>query len=304
MKCVDSSTCCASCGVAESDDIKLKPCDGCDLVRYCSDACKEDHRSEHETKCKKRAAELRDELLFRQPGSTLRGDCPICCLPIPPDTSRSSLSPCCSKMICNGCSYASQVFQERVSPTCPFCRHPAAESNEEITKCIMKRVEANDPVAMRQMGFKHLNEGEYDHAFRYWTKAAELGDADAHFLLSSFYDGGKGVEKDETKKLYHLEEGAIRGQLDARCNLGALEWNNNRNYERAVKHWMISATQGHDPSIKALKETFKQGFLEKEVLAAALRAHYTAVDATKSEQREAGEKFMLTQTDSWIRWTV
>ena len=30
---VDTS-CCASCGIAEIDDIKLKDCDGCDLVKY------------------------------------------------------------------------------------------------------------------------------------------------------------------------------------------------------------------------------------------------------------------------------
>ena len=26
--------CCASCGIAGDDDIKLKDCDGCDLVKY------------------------------------------------------------------------------------------------------------------------------------------------------------------------------------------------------------------------------------------------------------------------------
>ena len=62
-----SSSCCASCGIAEIDDIKLKHCDGCDLVKYCSDACQRDQKSEHEEECKKRAAELRDELLFKQP---------------------------------------------------------------------------------------------------------------------------------------------------------------------------------------------------------------------------------------------
>eukprot|EP00985_Skeletonema_marinoi_P030768 scaffold33795_cov79-Skeletonema_marinoi.AAC.1 len=54
--------CCASCGIAEVDDIKLKECDDCDLVRYCSDKCQEDHRPNHEAICKERAAELRDEL--------------------------------------------------------------------------------------------------------------------------------------------------------------------------------------------------------------------------------------------------
>ena len=46
-------SCCAACGIAEIDDIELKECDGCDLVRYCSDDCREDHKSEHEEDCKK-----------------------------------------------------------------------------------------------------------------------------------------------------------------------------------------------------------------------------------------------------------
>ena len=52
--------CCASCGMAEVDDIKLKECVNCDLVQYCSDKCREEHRSKHEVMCKERAAELRD----------------------------------------------------------------------------------------------------------------------------------------------------------------------------------------------------------------------------------------------------
>ena len=58
---------CASCGAVEDDDIKLVPCNGCDLVRYCSEACRELHRPAHAGKCRKREAELRDELLFKQP---------------------------------------------------------------------------------------------------------------------------------------------------------------------------------------------------------------------------------------------
>eukprot|EP00985_Skeletonema_marinoi_P032284 scaffold39090_cov144-Skeletonema_marinoi.AAC.4 len=73
----DTSSC-ASCGIAAVDGIKLKECTDCDLVRYCSDACKQDHKSQHKEACKKRAAELRDELLFKQPESRHDGDCPIC----------------------------------------------------------------------------------------------------------------------------------------------------------------------------------------------------------------------------------
>ena len=44
---------CASCGIAGVDDIKLKDCDDCDLVKYCSVKCQKDHRPKHKKECKK-----------------------------------------------------------------------------------------------------------------------------------------------------------------------------------------------------------------------------------------------------------
>lgn len=49
---------------------------------------------------------------------------------------------------------------------------------------------------------------------------------------------------------------------------------------------IISAKQGYDHSMKALMEMYKGGFVSKEDLAAALRAHQAAVNATKSPQRK------------------
>jgi hypothetical protein len=37
------TTCCASCGIAEVDDIKLNICTDCDLARYCSVKCQKNH---------------------------------------------------------------------------------------------------------------------------------------------------------------------------------------------------------------------------------------------------------------------
>ncbi|KAK1734887.1 hypothetical protein QTG54_014347 [Skeletonema marinoi] len=93
---------CASCGVAKVDDIKLNTkCDDCELVQYCKDTCQQDHRPKHEAMCKEGAAELRDEILFRQPESSHLGDCPICFLPLPIDQDTKiyhyGLMPCCSK---------------------------------------------------------------------------------------------------------------------------------------------------------------------------------------------------------------
>ena len=152
-----------------------------------------------------------------------------------------------------------------------------------------ERVEANDPVALCELGYRHLTEGYYDRAFKYWTKAAEMGDAMAHFNLFIMYSEGQVGEKDETKKIFHLEEAAILGHPHARYNLGCHEWRSGR-IDRAVKHYIISATLGHDESIQAVKGLYKDGYVSKEDFAAALRAHHAAVKAMKSPQRrEAAE---------------
>eukprot|EP00984_Skeletonema_dohrnii_P006903 scaffold2462_cov120-Skeletonema_dohrnii-CCMP3373.AAC.8 len=295
----DETMCCASCGIAELDDIKLITCDACDLVRYCSDQCQQDHRSQHEAMCKERAAELRDEILFKQPESTHVGDCPICCLPHPLDyKKRSMMQTCCSKIICHGCDYANKLreAEARLQQTCPFCRSPLPKTKEENNKNKMRRAAANDPVAIREIGVKHNNEGDYVGAFNYWTKAAELGDVDAHYNLSLLYYMGQGIEEDLEKEVYHLVGAAIAGHLDARSKLGCIEGRNGR-FDRSVKHWIIAANLGHDMSIQFLKDCYADGLVSKEDFAAALRAHQAAVAATKSPQREAAVEFYAARKD-------
>jgi hypothetical protein len=77
--------CCANCGIAGVDDVKLEECNDCDLVKYCSDDCREEHREEHDEECKKRQAELYDKKIFTQPDETHLGECPLCFLPLPID---------------------------------------------------------------------------------------------------------------------------------------------------------------------------------------------------------------------------
>ena len=201
----------------------------------------------------------------------------------------------CSKVICDGCNRANQKreMEIRREKSCPFCRKPFPETDEETGRLLMKRVEANDPNALCYEGWKHRKEGDHTRAFEYYTKAAELGDAQAHYKLAYIYHEGQGVDKDEEKEIHHLEEAAIGGHPLARCGLGYIE-NDNGNVERAVKHWIIAVILGEDKSMKCLMEGFKQGFVEKDILAAALRAHKAAVDATKSPQRKNAKEFYRT----------
>ena len=160
---METSSCCASCGVAGIDDVKLKQCNGCYLVRYCGIECQRDHWRHHKKECKMRAAELRDDLLFRQPESTHVGGCPLCCLPLPLDRSKSSMCSSCSKVTCNGCDYAHSIreFEMRRRPSCPFCRKPGT-SEDVNDKRRMTRIEANDPGALLQEGLIQDSKGSGD----------------------------------------------------------------------------------------------------------------------------------------------
>ena len=221
--------CCASCGTAEVDDT------ACKSVRYCSVACQREDRAKHKRACKKRMTELRDKILFRQPESSYRGDCPICLSPLPIDPKKCSMQTCCSKNIRFGCFYTNRIRQgSQEQGTCPFCRHPLPKTEAAAGILLMKRVKVNDPLALNQVGARRLLDGDYEGAFEYLTKAVELGDVDAHYQLSVMYHEGNGVEKDEKKELHHLEEAAIAGHPVARHNLGCYEGMNGR-MERAVK---------------------------------------------------------------------
>ena len=202
---------------------------------------------------------------------------------------------CCSKVICDGCYYLNCYYlnQKREveagwHPSCPFCRKSDPSTDEECDEQNMNRIEKNDPVAMCQEGGDQYVKGDYIKAFEYWTKAADLVNADAHYRLSEMYRLGVGVDKDSVKEIHHLEESAIMGHPTARYNLGSWEWNNG-NTDRAVKHFIIAATQGFPQSTKVLMNAFTGGFVNKKDLAAALRAHQAAVDATMSSQRKAAE---------------
>ncbi|KAK1732697.1 hypothetical protein QTG54_016596 [Skeletonema marinoi] len=244
--------CCASCGITRDvndDNIKLKKCTDFDLVRYCSDKCKQEHQTQHEAISKDRTAELPKSLFYS----------------------------CCSKMICKGCDHANKIRQreEQLECTCPFCRQKLPKSDEEVNTNFMNRAATNnDPVALRQVGMKHYREGDYDAAFKCHTKAVDLGDV--------------GVEKDMKMGLHYYEEAAIAGHPRARYSRACYEMVDGR-IDRAVKHWIIAANLGDDDSIQTLKGCYARGEVSKEEFAAALRAHYAAVDATKSPQREAAE---------------
>ena len=115
-------------------------------VKYCNAKCQRNHWPKHKKKCKQRAAELRDEALFKDPPA--KEECPICFLPMPnkliscitlPDATVLSVPiydyadangrlanmatkeyySCCGKSICGGC--VDSFRKSGNDGKCPFC---------------------------------------------------------------------------------------------------------------------------------------------------------------------------------------
>ena len=206
---------CAYCGKGEENGKSLKACTACKLVKYCSRECQIAHRPQHKKECKKRAAEIHDEKLFKQPPQP--EDCLICMLRLPSLDSGRKYYSCCGKVICSGCAYA-PVYDDQgnivTEKSCPFCRTPLPTSDEEMTKQDDKRIKLNDSIAIYNRGC------DYDigkcgfpqdrsKAMQLWHKAGELGCSQAYHNIGCAYETGDGVEIDKEKAKHYYELAAM-----------------------------------------------------------------------------------------------
>jgi hypothetical protein len=238
-----TNNCCAQCGKDEGGDVSLKTCTSCKAVKYCDAACQRNHWPKHKKSCKQRAAELRDEALFKDPPP--KEDCPICFIPMPlrlfscatlPGATRLSIPihdfaiahemlkdedmelyyPCCGKEICKGCVHSFSKTDN--DDKCPYCNSDRVDkTDEEDVEEAIKRVEANDPVAMCIMAnFYRFGEGglqqDEERAMELFTRAADLGYYKARLNIGNFYYRGGDMKKAK----FHFEAAAMAGHEVAR----------------------------------------------------------------------------------------
>ena len=281
---------CANCGQEGGNVVKLKNCTACLLVKYCGVDCQKAHRKIHKKACKKRAAELKDERLYSQGHDRPEREfCPICTLPVPiPTGSHSSLNPCCTKMVCNGCVLA--AMKMGIDDACPFCRTPTPEDCAKIVTLIQARVEKKDPEAIKNLGDEYMSgrlglKRDTSRAVELWTEAAELGSAEAYFHLGLAYRDGKGVGQDVSQCIHFFEKAAMLGHSMARHNLGCYEISRGH-IDRAVRHLLISAKMGSALSLEDIERMFKRGLATKSQYGEALKGYQVALEEMKSPQRE------------------
>ena len=228
-----------------------------------------------------------DDDLFKEPQ---RDDCPICMLPLPLSGAEQQYQSCCGKTLCFGCICAVYDTGGPSGGLCPFCRTPAITSHEEFVERNKKRAEGGDAGATFQLGrlYSRGRRGlpqDYGKAIELWLRAGELGSASANQNIGACYYNGQGVERDMKKAKYYTELAAMGGNVKARHELGNFE-KDEGNMNRAMKHWMISATVGCDESLKENQKGYINGQVTKDDFEKALRSHKEANDEVKSDQRE------------------
>ena len=290
-----SADVCANCGQEGGDGVKLKNCTACLLVKYCGVDCQKVHRKVHKKACKKRAAELKDEKLYGQGHEREERDfCPICTQPVPMPTTKHSMSnPCCMKMVCNGCVLAGMKMG--IYDKCVFCRTPRPKGEAEILSLVRARVEKKDPAAIKNLGDQYSQGGlglkkDMSRAINLYVESEELGSAGACYELGCIYSNGDNVEQDVEKGVRYFEKAAMLGHPMARHNLGSDECDRG-NYDRAVRHFLISAKMGMEGSPEDIKRMFAKGVATKSQYVEALKGYQDAVEEMESPQREEAKNF-------------
>ena len=311
--------CCADCGSEAGGGVSLKMCKSCMVSKYCNAECQKNHWPKHKNICKQRAAELRDEALFKDPPG--KEDCPICFLPMPslliccmtlPPATLSSVPiydfalaneelanmgmetyfPCCGKSICGGCVYS---FHESGNDgNCPFCKSDRrGKTDEDRVKEFMKRVEVNDAGAMCVLGSNYYHgqlglQQDLAKGVELWTQAAKLDSSRSHFSLGRIYDAGGDLKKAK----FHYEVAAMAGHDDARYNLGCMEAQSG-NMGQAVKHLAIAASAGDYYAMHALQIEFKKGRVSRESIDSTLTAYNNSCVEMRSEARDAALRLSI-----------
>ncbi len=110
---------------------------------------------------------------------------------------------------------------------------------------------SDDKEAAQMIGVIYYNgngvKQDYNEAFRWISKAAELGNANAQTTLGVLYQNGHGVTKDQTEAARWFRKAAEQGEASGQVLLGNMYREGNgvsRDYAEAIRWFQRAADQG------------------------------------------------------------
>ena len=257
---------------------------------------------------KKLEEELKGADLFAPPPPI--DDCPICLVRLPRFNFARVYQGCCGKTICQPCfkgneriikKMNSQVkgnnAKKKIDNVCPFCREPEPTGEEYHRQLEVKALQG-DAFACNLLGAHYeFHEDETLHdsirALQYYIQATELGSGEACGIIAlSFKEGKFGVPVDKIAARLFYAVAALRGNLQARRNIGRIEYGLG-NHELGIRQWKISANAGYQDSLNRLRDIFNadgklpgKEFISKEELDTLYRACHESQEEVKTDERE------------------
>ena len=167
----------------------------------------------------------------------------------------------------------------------------------EVLTSVQARVQSKDPDAMKYLGDLYRQglrglERNMPRAVELWTEAAELGSVDSYYHLGLCYTNGDGIAQNVARGVSFYEKAAMMGHPEARHNLSSYEIRRG-NYDRSVRHLLISAKMGYTLSLEEIKEFFRLGYATKAQYGEALKGYQDALEEMKSPEREEAKTHPL-----------
>jgi len=239
--------------------------------------------------------ETKDIDLFAPINIQEREECPICMIPLPiKEEDIIFMSTCCGKNICHGCYYKYLITEvnkesdKKREQLCAFCRLPV-QSKNIIIKSLKKLMKKNNPHAYMSMAEAYARgDGVMQSDTRSLEMricAAELGEAEAYYMIGVYYKEGIVVGQDQSKMLAYYEVSAKKKSIPAHIYLARFHGRNG-DMQLCITHLRVAADAGDKEAMDTMMGFYKAKELSKEELTKTLRAFQASIDGMKSKDRD------------------
>jgi len=158
-------------------------------------------------------------------------------------------------------------------------------------------------------GLDAYGDGLYREAARYWTEAAESGDARSRFNLGVLYEHGKGVDQDIKQAVVWYRQAAKTGFADAQFSLANILMKGagpvEKNIDEGLMWYLQAADAGHIQSQFIVGSLLVDGEVVPRDVATAttwlkLASGNGHIEAESLLHRLDAERDANIQNDSWV----